>query len=75
VDKAWIGSYVGSREIRKFIETKKPMLCITGHIHEARGVDEIGETRIVNPGAFKSGNYAVIEMEGRRVRDVYLRKV
>jgi uncharacterized protein len=75
VDKAWIGSHVGSREIRKFIETKKPALCITGHIHEARGVDEIGETRIVNPGAFKSGNYAVIEMEGRRVRDVYLRKV
>jgi uncharacterized protein len=75
VDKAWIGGHVGSREIRNFIEIKKPLLCITGHIHEARGVDEIGVTRIVNPGAFKSGYYAVIEMEGRRVKGVELKKV
>ena len=75
VDKAWIGGHVGSREIRNFIETKKPALCITGHIHEARGVDDIGGTKIVNPGAFKGGNYAVIEMEGRRVKGVELKKV
>jgi Icc-related predicted phosphoesterase len=75
VDKAWTGGHVGSREIRNFIEAKKPLLCITGHIHESRGVDVIGETTLVNPGAFKSGNYAVIEMEGRRVRGVELRKV
>lgn len=75
VDRAWIGGHVGSREIRNFIETKKPLLCITGHIHESRGVDAIGETKIVNPGAFKSGHYAVIEMEGRRVMDISLKKI
>jgi uncharacterized protein len=75
VDRAWIGGHVGSREIRNFIEIKKPLLCITGHIHEARGIDAIGETRIVNPGAFKSGHYAVIEMEGRSVKGIDLRKV
>jgi uncharacterized protein len=75
VDRAWIGGHVGSREIRNFIETKKPALCITGHIHEARGVDAIGDTKIVNPGAFKSGYYAVIEMEGRGVKGIELKKV
>jgi Icc-related predicted phosphoesterase len=75
VDKAWIGGHVGSREIRNFIETKKPVLCITGHIHESRGIDAIGETRIVNPGAFKSGNYAKIEMEGMKVREILLKSV
>jgi len=67
--------HVGSREIRRFIEMGKPFLCITGHIHESRGVDEIGETRIVNPGAFKNGNYAVIEIDNMQVKDVSLRKV
>ncbi len=75
VDKAWIMRHVGSREIRRFVEMKKPLLCITGHIHESRGVDTIGETRIVNPGAFKSGNYAVVEIENMKVKDVSLRKV
>jgi len=75
VDKAWVGGHVGSREIRNFIEVKKPFLCVTGHIHESRGVDVIGDTTIVNPGAFKSGNYAVIEVEGGRVKNVVLKKV
>jgi hypothetical protein len=75
VDRAWIGGHVGSREIRNFIETKKPLLCITGHIHESQGIDAIGETRIVNPGAFKSGKYAVIEMEGNCVKDISLKNV
>ncbi|HMD68157.1 MAG TPA: metallophosphoesterase family protein [Chitinivibrionales bacterium] len=75
VDKAWIMRHVGSREIRRFVETKKPLLCVTGHIHESRGVDTIGETRIVNPGAFKSGNYAVIEIENMKVKDISLKKV
>jgi uncharacterized protein len=75
VDKAWIMRHVGSREIRRFIETKKPFLCITGHIHESRSVDTVGETRIVNPGAFRNGNYAVIEIENMKVKDISLRKV
>ena len=64
VDKAWIGKHVGSREIRSFIERAKPVLCITGHIHEAAGVDAIGDTQIVNPGPFKSGNYQRLRWKG-----------
>ena len=56
------GNYTGSHEIRNFIENIQPLICFTGHIHEGIGVDYIGKTSIVNPGAFKSGYYASIEI-------------
>lgn len=62
-DKAWAGGHVGSRSIRDFIVAKRPFLCVTGHIHEGRGIDKIGDTLIVNPGPLKNGNYAAIEIE------------
>ncbi len=75
VDKARIGKHVGSREIGGFIERARPIVCITGHIHEARGVDKIGDTRIVNPGPFKNGNYGVIEVDGLQVKEIELKSV
>ncbi len=55
--------HVGSKEIRKFIEEKKPKLVICGHIHEATGIDYINNTIITNVSALKNGNYAIIEIE------------
>ncbi len=47
----WTEDYAGSTSIRKFIEKYKPVLCVTGHLHENFGKeDKIGKTRIVNPG-------------------------
>ncbi|RKX77183.1 MAG: metallophosphoesterase, partial [Spirochaetes bacterium] len=37
--------------------------CISGHIHESVGIDRLEDTLLVNPGAFKSGRYALIELE------------
>jgi uncharacterized protein len=37
------------------------VLC--GHIHEARGVDHIGRTPIVNPGPVAAGHYAVVMVD------------
>lgn len=62
-DKLPSGAHAGSREIRKFIEETQPLICFTGHIHEGIGVDRIGNTSIVNPGAFKSGYYALVEID------------
>src|SRR3972149_10461476 len=50
VDRISSGAHVGSETVREFIETKKPDVAICAHIHEARGVDEGGNTKVVNAG-------------------------
>lgn len=62
VDKVRGGISVGSRTVRKFIEDVQPEVCLTGHIHEARAVDKIGRTVIVNPGQLAAGGYALIRL-------------
>ena len=42
---------VGSSAVRDAIEKYQPLLMLTGHIHESRGVVKIGRTTIVNPGS------------------------
>jgi hypothetical protein len=54
------GKAVGSAAVRRFIEEVKPDVCISGHIHEAAGVDQIGPTTILNAGPFKGGGYIVV---------------
>ncbi|MFP5221324.1 MAG: metallophosphoesterase [Acidobacteriota bacterium] len=61
------GTHVGSQAVRSFIERVKPQLCITGHIHEARGTDTIGDTLVINPGDLASGGYVLIGYDGRAV--------
>lgn len=40
----------GNKSIRKFIETFKPVLAISGHLHECVGEDKLNNTKLVNPG-------------------------
>ena len=54
--------HVGSKLIRKLIEEKEPILAISGHIHEAFGVDFIGQTLVLNPGALCDGRFAIAEV-------------
>ncbi len=58
------GAHVGSKAVREFIEREQPAVCLTGHIHESRAEDRIGNTAIVNPGNFGGGGYAVIQRKG-----------
>ncbi len=64
VDLITAGIHVGSPLIRAFAEAHKPLLLVSGHIHEAFGVDTIGPTTLVNPGSIAEGRYAVVEIEG-----------
>ncbi len=57
VDLVPSGMHVGSQSVRDFIEKNNPDICICGHIHEGRGEDRIGKTKIVNAGMFKDGGY------------------
>lgn len=67
VDVIATGAHVGSESVRKFIENKKPDVAICSHIHESRGVDELGNTKIINPGRFPEGYVGLISIENLKV--------
>lgn len=62
VDRLKNGRHVGSKAVRTLIEKYRPNLCITGHIHEAKGKDKIGHTPIYNPGMLRSGGWLTIQL-------------
>jgi Icc-related predicted phosphoesterase len=57
------GQHVGSTAVRGFVEREQPDVVLCGHIHEARAVDQIGATRIVNPGPATAGHYALVDID------------
>ena len=62
VDLAFNGEHIGSRSIRNFVEKYKPIAVFCGHVHEARGIDKIGNTIVANPGPARHGMYALAEV-------------
>jgi Icc-related predicted phosphoesterase len=62
------GAHVGSRSLRNFIMDVDPLVCFSGHIHEARGVGEIGMTKVANPGPLFHGGYAMVDINNDKVR-------
>jgi len=66
-DYAGNGEHAGSVAVRRFIEKHQPLICFTGHIHEAVGIDTIGRTQVVNPGPLRKGGYAYAQVQGETV--------
>ncbi len=62
-DRVRSGRHVGSRSVRTFIEQHQPDICITGHIHESKGEDRIGNTRIYNPGMLRHGGWVTLYLQ------------
>ena len=61
-DRLRTGEHVGSAGLRLLVEREQPDLVLCGHIHESRGEDLIGASRIVNPGPVAGGRYALVEV-------------
>lgn len=57
------GGHVGSTALRELVDRYRPRLHLSGHIHEARGVEEADGTTFVNPGPALRGHAAVVDME------------
>ena len=68
------GPHVGGEITRKVIEEIQPLVCFTGHIHEAAGIDEIGVTKIVNPGPLGTRSYAYLEVSDK-IEVLEIRKI
>jgi Icc-related predicted phosphoesterase len=64
LDRLVNGTPVGSPAVRAFIERRQPDVAVVGHIHEGRGIDRIGRTTVVNPGALRDGGYAIVDDDG-----------
>ena len=41
----------GSHAVRNVVERHQPLLMLTGHIHESRGMVKVKRTAVVNPGS------------------------
>ncbi len=63
VDLASSAIHAGSVSLRAFIEKRKPSAVFCGHIHEARGIDRIGDTLVVNPGSVRHGKCAGADID------------
>ena len=62
LDRIGSGAHVGSQAVREFIEETQPALCLTGHIHEAKGEATIGATKVINPGMLQDGGWIEIHV-------------
>ncbi|MBF0224560.1 MAG: metallophosphoesterase family protein [Desulfobacterales bacterium] len=73
-DKLSTGVSVGSVAVRNFIEKFNPLICFTGHIHEADSIDTIGKTTIINPGNFIKGQYAYASISAN-IKEVLIKNI
>ncbi len=64
------GDHVGSESIRRVIEEFQPTLNICGHIHESRAMDEVGETKVINPGMLSEGHACMINIDDSDENDI-----
>jgi len=63
LDRTRYGRNVGSTALREFIEKTQPSLVFCGHIHEARGIQRLGQTIVVNCGMAAAGFYALADVD------------
>jgi Icc-related predicted phosphoesterase len=63
--------HAGSREILEAVQAHKPMLVLSGHIHECHGIVREDGITYINPGAARDGRSAYLEIEvaTREIRD------
>ena len=68
-DKTAGGAHVGSIALRELWDAQdtKPQLVLSGHIHEAYGVQELGGTIFVNPGSLKEMRAVWVELDSSQV--------
>jgi Icc-related predicted phosphoesterase len=57
----------GSPVVNEIIKKYKPKFLFCGHSH-LQGKEKIDETIVVNPGALKKGDYAIVDLKTKEVK-------
>jgi hypothetical protein len=68
LDEIPSGAHVGCPAIKKIVDEYRPILAMSGHIHEAVGCKVIDGTTFVNPGPAMEGYSTVIDVVGTDVK-------
>jgi len=68
MDKVLSGEHVGSKSVREFILSKKPLLGLSAHIHEGAGEDKLDQTVLFYPGPVINGKYGIVEIDGNKIK-------
>jgi Icc-related predicted phosphoesterase len=64
------GGHVGSIGIRAYVLEQNPNLVVSGHIHEAMGVEKLNDSYVINPGNLGRfydrdyGTFMEVELDG-----------
>jgi hypothetical protein len=66
LDEVEAGMHVGSKSLRQYVELNQPTVLVCGHVHEARGIDRLGRTIMVNPGPISKGFAACMKIGDKR---------
>lgn len=62
-DRIPSGLSVGSPAVKKTVDEFKPIIALSGHVHEDFGAEVIGGTLFCNPGPARDGHAAIISVE------------
>ncbi|GAB4306818.1 MAG: metallophosphoesterase [Myxococcota bacterium] len=60
IAKTVIGTDAGAKRVKALIERVKPELFVCGHIHEARGVENLGDALLINCGNVRNNSFNII---------------
>ena len=63
LDKIPSGMMVGSTSVLDIVNKYRPLVVLSGHIHEERGIKEENGILFMNPGAAKEGYAAFLSVE------------
>ena len=59
------GMSVGSKAIREIVRKYRPIVALSGHIHEDIGMTEVDGTLFINPGPARDGHAVLLETDGK----------
>lgn len=68
LDRVGNSKSIGSTSVRSIIEKMQPLVAVSGHVHESRAIDSIGNTQLLNPGPLKEGYYGTIRIDAKVVK-------